>query len=299
MKLTSDRRARSIRFPIRSRVTGPWVLPAVVAALVLIFELDRVTASAPVQHLYYLPIMLASLRFGRFGGLITSMAAVLLYHLATPTLMTWGYTESDLVQVGLFIAVGIVTAKLAEDAHRLHSLAATDDLTGLHNLRSFEARLSEMVRTSRESGAPLAMLVLDVDRLKSINDTYGHLAGAEAVREVGHVLARHLPGHAVACRYGGDEFAVALPGSPESEASAVADDLRRAVQEVAPTLAGMHFPIRTLSISVGVACLTPGTHARSDGEPPNDARTGEELFGAADRALYAAKESGRNLVSVA
>ena len=297
MNLTSDRRTRSVRFPIRARVSGPWALPAVVAALGLIFQLDRVTASAPVQHLYYLPIMLASLRYGRFGGLAASMAAGALYHLAAPNLMTWRYTESDLVQVVLFIAVGIVTAKLADDARRLHNLATTDDLTGLHNLRSFEVRLSDMVRTSRQSGAPLAMLALDVDRLKSINDTYGHLAGAEAVREVGHVLARRLTGNAVACRYGGDEFVVALPGTPESEASTVADDLRRAVQEVVPTLAGMHFPIRTLSISVGVACLTIDTYAHSDGEP-NDARIGEDLFRAADRALYAAKENGRNLVSV-
>jgi diguanylate cyclase len=271
----------------------------VIAAFLLIFQLDRVTASAPVQHLYYLPIMLASLRFGLSGGLSASMAAVLLYHLATPTLATWDYRESDLVQVALLVAVGIVTAKLADHARRLHSLAATDDLTGLHNLRSFEAQLSEMVRASRESRIPLAMLVLDVDRLKSINDTYGHLAGAEAVREVGHVLARHLPATAVACRYGGDEFVVAMPGSLESHACAVAHDLRRAVQEVAPTLAGMHFPVRTLSISVGVACLTTDACVQSNGQPPNDARTGEELFGSADRALYAAKENGRNGVSVA
>lgn len=298
MKLTGDPPARSMGFPVRSQSTGPWVLPAVIAALGLIFQLDRVTGSAPVQHLYYLPIMLASLRFGRFGGLGASMAAIVLYHLATPQLMTWRYTQSDLVQVALFVAVGIVTAKLADDARRLHSLAATDDLTGLHNLRSFEARLSDMVRASRESGAPLAMLVLDVDRLKSINDAYGHLAGAEAVREVGHLLATHLPANAVACRYGGDEFAVVIPGSLEGHAYAVADALRRAVQEAAPTLAGRLFPIRTLSISVGVACLTAVSTTRSDGEPPNDARTGEELFGAADRALYAAKEGGRNGVTV-
>jgi diguanylate cyclase (GGDEF)-like protein len=272
---------------------------AVIVALMLIFQLDRVTASAPVQHLYYLPIMLAGLRFGRPGGLSTSMAAVLLYHLATPTLLTSGYRESDLVQIALFVAVGIVTAKLADDARRLHGLATTDDLTGLHNLRSFEARLSAMVRESRETGHPLAMLVLDVDRLKSINDTYGHLAGAEAVREVGHLLARHLPPHAVACRYGGDEFVVAIPGSRERDASAVAHDLRRAVQEIAPVLAGRRFPIRTLSISVGVACLMPEAGYEFAGDDPNDARTGEALFAAADRALYAAKNGGRNGVSVA
>src|SRR5438552_11139196 len=93
MKLTSDRRARSNRFPIRARVSGPWVVPAVVAALGLIFQLDRVTASAPVQHLYYVPIMLASLRYGRFGGLGASMAAGVLYHLAAPNLRSEEHTS--------------------------------------------------------------------------------------------------------------------------------------------------------------------------------------------------------------
>jgi predicted signal transduction protein with EAL and GGDEF domain len=95
--------------------------------------------------------------------------------------------ESDLVQIALFLAVGVVTAKLTRDTNRLRRLAMTDDLTGLHNLRSFEARLATMVRASREMQAPLALLVLDVDRLKSLNDQYGHLTGAEAVRTVGRV----------------------------------------------------------------------------------------------------------------
>ncbi len=102
---------------------------------------------------------------------------IVLYHLANLAHFTTGYSDTDVVQTILFVVVGIVTAKLSEDARRLRQLAATDDLTGLHNLRSFEARLVRLVRTSRETGTPLAMLVLDVDRLKSINDTYGHLAG--------------------------------------------------------------------------------------------------------------------------
>ena len=85
--------------------------------------------------------------------------------------------------------MGLVTARLSEDARRLHRLAATDDLTGLHNLRSFELRLAGFVRRWRIDGGPLSMLVLDVDRLKALNEAHGHLAGAEAVRTVGHVLA--------------------------------------------------------------------------------------------------------------
>src|SRR4029077_15079627 len=116
---------------------GASVYASVIVALVVIFWLDWATESAPVQHLYYLPIILASLRIGRRAGLTASIAAVVLYHVANPWIVTAGYKEGDIVQVVLFVAVAVVTAKLSDDARRLEQLAATDDLTGLHNLRSF------------------------------------------------------------------------------------------------------------------------------------------------------------------
>ena len=258
----------------------------VIAALALVFELDRKTGSAPIQHLYYLPILFAGVRFRRRGGLTAALLAILLYHIANPHLLTFRYEQSDIVQIALFLAVGAVTAKLTDDAHRLHALAMTDDLTGLHNLRSFEARLETIMRTSRETKTPVSLLVLDVDRLKSLNDTYGHLAGADAVRTVGHILAARLPHSAVGCRYGGDEFVIALPRCTAAQATQIADDLRAAVHAASPVLARLRFPARTLSISVGLA-------SRLSDE------SGEALFRAADAALYRAKESGRNHVWVA
>ncbi len=284
----------------RSEPAGTFVYVAVGLSLAIIFWLDRVTASAPLQHLYYLPIILASLRLGARAGFGVSIAAVVLYHLANPAMFVAGYKESDIVQIALFVAVGLVTARLSSDAQRLHHLAATDDLTGLHNLRSFEARLTNLVRASETAGTPLAMLVLDVDRLKSINDVHGHLAGAEAVRTVGRVLATHLPGKAVACRYGGDEFAVALPGHSAAQALVVAGDLRHAVAGLAPTLAGISFRRGTLSISVGVACLESQPRRKPGlAVTPSPHTSGEVLFNAADNALYRAKRDGRNRVSVA
>jgi two-component system cell cycle response regulator len=271
----------------------PWVYVAVVTLLAFIFWLDGVTESAPLQHLYYLPIILASQQMGTVEGVGTSIAAIVLYHLANPALLTHHYKESDIVQISLFLAAGIVTARLADDARRLHQLAATDDLTGLHNLRSFESQLAAMIRAARADGGPLAMLVLDVDRLKSINDVHGHLAGAEAVRIVGRVLAHGLPNGAVACRYGGDEFAVAVPGYTQVTAQILADALRHDVSAIAPVLAGRSFPEGTLSISVGVASLPP-----DDMRPMDDQAAGEALFNLADRALYVAKSGGRNRVAV-
>jgi len=288
------------KLTVRVSSPGTLVYAAVVVALGIIFWLDRRTASSPVQHLYYLPIILASLRIGPRAGFAASIAAVVLYHIANPWILAAGYREGDIVQIALFVAVGVVTARLSDDAKRLHQLAATDDLTGLHNLRSFEARLANLVRSSEATGAPLAMLVLDVDRLKSINDLHGHLAGAEAVRTVGGVLAARLPPDAVACRYGGDEFAVALPAHTAEQALAVAGHLRQGVSDLAPVLADVSFHRGALSISVGVACLD----ARSRRKPGIAAEasphgSGEALFRAADRALYHAKRDGRNRVSVA
>ena len=286
-------------FATPRQLVPPAAVALVAGVLLLVFALDRTTGSTPLQHLYYLPIIFAAVRFGITGGLAAGVSAIVLYHVANPHLLTFRYGESDLVQVVLFLAVGTITAKLTHDADRLRRLAMTDDLTGLHNLRSFEARLATMVRASRRSRAPLALLVLDVDRLKGLNDRYGHLTGAEAVRTVGHIIAQRLPEHAAACRYGGDEFVIAVPQCLPSQVQRVADDLRRAVHEHAPELAGHSFAAGTLSISVGVARASFDQGAASRVTSRDDVEAGESLFRDADAALYRAKARGRNQVCVA
>ena len=276
-----------------------WAIVLVIGALAAIFELDRETGSAPVQHLYYLPIVLAGVRFRLVGGVVTGLLAIVLYHGANPHLLTLRYGEADLVQIVLFVAVGVTAAKVAADARRLHRLAMTDDLTGLHNLRSFESRLRAMTQTARRTGTPLALFVLDVDRLKQLNDRHGHLSGADAVRTIGHIIARHIPPEAVGCRYGGDEFVIAVPGCAPGQAHRLADDLRGAVHAAAPVLAGQPFPAGTLSVSIGVSCWPFDRVERPRSGVDDDLTLGEALFRAADAALYAAKAAGRNRVSVA
>jgi diguanylate cyclase (GGDEF)-like protein len=293
MRLTTTSRAGGGGQSITIRRLSPmWASVAAIGALLLIFALDHATGSAPFQHLYYVPIIFTGVRFGKRGGATAAVAATVLYHLANPHLLTYRYEESDGVEIGLFLAAGVIAAQLADDAHRLHVLAMTDDLTGLHNLRSFEARLAPMVRDARESGTSFAMLVLDVDRLKSLNDKYGHLTGAEAVRTVGHILAARVPPEAVACRYGGDEFVVAIPHCTTPRANDIANDIRRAVIETAPVLAGIPFPATTLSVSIGVTSRSGERIGASGGGD----LAGEAVFRAADAALYRAKARGRNHV---
>ena len=204
-------------------ISPPWAVAVIVAGLLGVFLIDRASGAVPFQHLYYLPVVFAALQFGRRGAWAASIAAVALYHLANPALLAFAHEERDVVQVVLFVVVGVVTARLREDAIRLEALAGTDDLTGLHNLRAFERLLRCAVRSSRETGAPLSLLVLDLDGLKALNDEHGHLAGAEAVRTVGHIIASHLPPGGFACRYGGDEFVVAIPGRAGPAADRIAD----------------------------------------------------------------------------
>lgn len=275
-----------------------WGSVGVTAAMLLVFVLDRATDSAPVQHLYYLPIIVAARQLGLPGGLVSAVAAIVLYHVANPHLWDFRDVEADLVQSALFLVIGLVTAKVTHDAKQLHRLAMTDDLTGLHNLRSFERHLARLVRDSRASGTSLALLVLDLDRLKSLNDRYGHLTGAEAVRLIGRVIGECLPPGAIGCRYGGDEFVIALAGHPDVVVRRVAEDLCERVRATAPVLAGRSFASGTLSISVGVAwiaCVDGGVESGAD---RSQADAGERLFRAADAALYRAKAQGRNRVSV-
>lgn len=294
MRLTTsaDRPAR------RSSQSTAAIFIVVVSLLALVFVVDRATDAAPVQHLYYVPIIVAGAVFRMRGGVVAGLCAILLYHVANPHMLTFRYGESDLIQIVLFLAIGIATARFADDADRLRQLALTDDLTGLHNLRSFEVRLLNLVRTSRVERTPIVLLVLDVDHLKSLNDRYGHLAGAEAVREVGHIIGHCLPPEAVGCRYGGDEFVVAVRRSSVFDGHRLAEDLCEAVRSCAPVLAGHAFSAGTLTISVGVAGASFDSPPAEPEAIPPGVEIGEAIFRAADAALYRAKANGRDQVFV-
>lgn len=272
------------------------VTALVAGLLAVVFVFDARTGEAPFQHLYYLPIVVAGMMLPRYAGPFVGLVAVVLYHYANPILLTARYREADVVQIILFVAIGVVTSKLADDRRQLRRLAATDDLTGLYNLRGFDMQLTILIRAARIAGMAVALLVFDVDRLKSINDVHGHRAGADAVRTVGRLVGATLPAGAFACRFGGDEFVVAVAVQDETRAIEVAEALRESVHATAPVLAGTPFPAGTLSISIGVACRS-GLGAASF--KVEETALAEQLFHDADQALYAAKAAGRNQIRCA
>lgn len=290
MRLTDSdglRRFDGLRPPNRT-----WVATVVGLSLVGIAVLDGVIApDAPVAHLYYLPILLAGVKLGRRPAIAVALLSVVLFHVVDPEIARFHYGEADIMELALFVVVALVSSRLAEQARELHRLATTDDLTGLHNLRSFEAGVRRELETVATRGQVMAIVALDVDRLKQINDAHGHLAGADAVRQVGLVIAQHVPARGIACRYGGDEFVIFLPRCDEAEALLFAETLCASVHGAAPQLAGTTFEPGTLSVSIGVATGAAVGAA-------NSAQLAERMFRRADGAMYEAKAGGRGRVVV-
>lgn len=294
MRLARSRLSGSAVLSRLTAISWRWSIILCAVALGLIFLLDRATHEAPVEHLYYVPLLFAALRFGTIGGAITAVGAVGLYHVANVRFHARGYDRADLLQIAIFAGVPLLSAKLADDARRLRQLASTDDLTGLSNLRGFEHQLASLYRQAQASERSLSMLVLDLDGLKALNELHGHIAGADAVRTVGRVIADLLPENAIACRYGGDEFAVATPAA-ELDAQRLAESIVERVKRTAPVLAGRPMKPGTLSVSVGVASRSLGSSTTCN----ESHSAAEALFRAADRALYVAKAEGKGRAAVA
>jgi two-component system cell cycle response regulator len=169
--------------------------------------------------------------------------------------------------------------KLGESLEALRRLATRDELTGLLNRREFDRIMSEEEERARRFGHPLSLVVVDLDRFKSVNDLHGHAAGDAVLREAAARIADSIRTVDRAARIGGEEFALILVQTDGKSAFEVA---RRAIASVAKSPVKAGELTLAVTASAGVATL------------PSDAQTAGELFGAADRALYAAKEGGRN-----
>jgi len=175
------------------------------------------------------------------------------------------------------------TERLRDNLQMSIDLAITDALTGLHNRRYMESHLATLIEQATARGKPLAALLIDIDFFKSVNDTYGHDAGDDVLRDFALRLKKSIRGIDLACRYGGEEFVVIMPETDVAVAAMVAERLRR---KIAAEPFAIQREARTIpvTISIGLAALRSG------------ADNGASILKRADEALYRAKRAGRNRV---
>jgi diguanylate cyclase (GGDEF)-like protein len=179
-------------------------------------------------------------------------------------------------------ALALVREAFRDRMRDLTHLATVDSLTGLFNRRFFETRLEQEIERQRRHVDDLALLLVDLDNFKELNDTQGHLVGDRVLREVADILSRAVRIFDVCARYGGEEFVILMPGANAETALRIAERIRRQVEQ--------HFSAGPRdragrTVSVGVATAVPTT-------------TRETLIAQADAALFRAKGSGKNLVCV-
>jgi diguanylate cyclase (GGDEF)-like protein len=265
----------------------------VVAAVALIGGLLALTgfASSPFAMLFALVSVAAALAYGPQAGLAAAglataaFAAVLLLD---PQLASYAPEDALRLSIGLgatwllaFIAIAYAGHQRRAVAHAL-ALSRTDPLTTLFNRSQLFVTLEQEVSRTRRSDRGFCLLMIDVDGLKLINDTAGHMRGDDVLRALGAIIHTSIRNVDSAYRYGGDEFVVLLPETEIVGAFVVAEKIRAGAEEVGLALTESE-PLT--SVSIGLV-----SH-------PEDGLSAEELMTAADRAMYQAKKLGKNQIS--
>lgn len=198
------------------------------------------------------------------------------------------------------IIVTLIAVSLAINRYqrRLEQMATTDSLTGLANRQLFDDHMSRAIGRARRTGRPISLIMLDIDRFKSINDRHGHLAGDRVLSRIATLALSTVRRSDIAARWGGEEFVILMEDCPKAEAVRVAEKLRAAIETlpVAETLgkpdADTALPDEVLTASFGVSSRIPSRSTNIE----DDADVTEALLADADAALYRAKAEGRNRI---
>ena len=172
--------------------------------------------------------------------------------------------------------------ELTQANYGLRDLVVHDELTGLHNRRYLDESLDREESRALRSRRPLAFMMIDIDKFKQINDTYGHAAGDAALRALGGYLMSVARGEDIVCRYGGEEFVLVMAQTPREIIRERAEKIRRGVEAIEIEYEGQ--PLGPLTVSIGVGIF------------PDHGNNARDVLRVADRAMYRAKQGGRNRV---
>jgi diguanylate cyclase (GGDEF)-like protein/PAS domain S-box-containing protein len=186
------------------------------------------------------------------------------------------------VAIGENLALSLANLKLRET---LQNQAIRDPLTGLYNRRYLEETMDRELHRSRRLKAPLGVVMMDLDYFKNFNDSFGHGAGDALLSALAHVITAGIRTEDIACRYGGEEFLLVLPGASMETTRERAENVRQAVKALQVKYQGRF--LKSTTISSGIAIF------------PDQGHTAEEVITAADAALYRAKQAGRDRVEIA
>ena len=263
-----------------SRIVRPLFLRIWLSlALVLVFDTLLFVTGGFVEHPAYREILLSGV-VGKIGASVIYALALGLY---LPRAAATDPLTVDRDRPGLGDLFQVLTYRQKYEA--LRAQATRDPLTGIHNRGFFDETLRAQLASARRSGAPLTVMMVDVDHFKRINDAHGHSEGDRALRVVARALVRAARASDVVCRYGGEEFCLILPGTSLDAAAQLAARIR---QEVPAACARERVAGGTrITVTIGLAVC------------PDDGVESDALLHTADQRLYRGKEQGRDRVVAA
>jgi diguanylate cyclase (GGDEF)-like protein len=241
--------------------------------------------------MYYLPIIVSALTLGQVAtllqmGLVAACYVFLGYSDATPVLSV-GFIGTLAAQLAPMVLVAYITTMLSNDIlnalARVKLISETDELTGVFNVRAFNALAAQEFRLATRYGRDLSLMMIDSDDLKRVNDTFGHEAGDKLIRAVVTGIRASIKSSDVVARYGGDEFVCIFPGATASAASGIGERIRAHIADTPLRIDDRDVP---MSVSIGVASY------------PRHGQELEIVARNADKALYLSKSGGRNCVTV-
>jgi len=250
--------------------------------------------ASPLVNLYLLPVITSALTLGKFATLanVGLIAACYIFlgggtagDMRPAELFSLRFAAGFFAQIAPVLLVAYITTMFSADIRyglqQAKLLSETDELTGLFNPRGFAIAANRLFGQAQRYGRPGSVLMIDSDNLKTVNDGHGHDAGNRLLRQVANAVQAELRATDVPARYGGDEFIVLLPETPPKGALDVAERIRAAIGTRPLAINGQQV---ACTVSIGIACY------------PEDGRTLDALAARADRALYQAKQEGRNRV---